>query len=129
MSKGPDRDVKKWDRWRGLVGRQARSGQSVRAFCREHGLGESAFYFWRRQLASETRTPDALRRSSRRTGRGGSREVASVSGFVPVEVTGDGSSGQVEVQLESGVIVRIHGSVDDELITTVLSALMERASC
>ena len=78
MSKGPDRDVKKWDRWRGLVDRQSRSGQSVRAFCREHGLGESAFYFWRRQLASETRTPDALRRSSRRTGRGGSREVASV---------------------------------------------------
>ena len=129
MSKGPDRDVKKWDRWRGLVGRQSRSGQSVRAFCREHGLGESAFYFWRRQLASEKRTPDTLRRSSLRSRRDGSRDDDSPRGFLPVEVTGGDCSGQVEVQLESGVIVRVHGSVDGELITTVLSALMERASC
>ena len=129
MSKGPDRDVKKWDRWRGLVARQSRSGQSIRAFCREHGLGESAFYFWRRQVASETPAPDVLRESSGRSSELLSRGDDSPRGFMPVEVTGGDTSGQVEVQLKSGVIVRVHGSVDDELITTVLSALTGRASC
>jgi len=33
------------------VSRQATSGQTVRAWCREHEVTEAAFYWWRRELA------------------------------------------------------------------------------
>jgi transposase-like protein len=42
-------------RWREILGRQAVSGLSVRAFCRQEGIGEPSFYFWRRAI----RTRDA----------------------------------------------------------------------
>jgi len=38
-------------RWRETFERFARSGLNVRAFCRQESLPESAFYFWRRELA------------------------------------------------------------------------------
>ena len=37
--------------WEEVVRRWREGGQSVRAFCRGEGLRESAFYFWRRELA------------------------------------------------------------------------------
>jgi Transposase len=39
------------DRWQGLIERQAESGLSVRAFCRQESLREPSFYAWRRKLA------------------------------------------------------------------------------
>ena len=44
------RDVAKEGFWREVIEQQADGGQSVRTFCRERGLTESAFYFWRREL-------------------------------------------------------------------------------
>lgn len=42
------RDPKKEAFWRDAVRRQARSGLSVREFCRKHGLSEPSFYERRR---------------------------------------------------------------------------------
>jgi transposase-like protein len=50
-----ERGVAKESQWREIVERQAASGLSVRAFCRQAGVREPSFYFWRRRL----RTPDA----------------------------------------------------------------------
>ncbi len=36
--------------WRKRVAQQESSGQSIRAFCRERGLSEPAFYAWRQRL-------------------------------------------------------------------------------
>ena len=36
--------------WLKLIAEQEASGQNVRAFCREHGIGEYSFYRWRRRL-------------------------------------------------------------------------------
>jgi|JI10StandDraft_1071094.scaffolds.fasta_scaffold392805_1 transposase-like protein len=36
--------------WRERVARWSTSGQSVRAFCRQHGLIETSFYYWKREL-------------------------------------------------------------------------------
>ena len=44
------RSKKAWTKWRGLVAEQARSGQSVAAFCRERSLCVPHFYWWKRRL-------------------------------------------------------------------------------
>jgi transposase-like protein len=41
---------------RRLVSEQARSGQSVKAFCREHGLFRPYFLVWKNRLEEETPT-------------------------------------------------------------------------
>ncbi len=53
------RDRKKEVFWRRVMGAQPRSGMSVRAWCQEHGLRESSFYGWRRQLALRDEAPRA----------------------------------------------------------------------
>lgn len=40
--------------WTEHVTSQANSGQSVRAYCRQHSLAEHSFYSWRRRLRSHT---------------------------------------------------------------------------
>lgn len=37
-------------RWSKLIAEQQTSGQPVRAFCREHGITEPSFYYWRKRL-------------------------------------------------------------------------------
>ena len=38
------------ERWRQRIAQQETSGQSIRAFCRDHRLSEHSFYLWRKQL-------------------------------------------------------------------------------
>ena len=45
------RDLDKERFWREVLARQASSGLSGRAFCRQEQLAESAFYAWRRTIA------------------------------------------------------------------------------
>ena len=40
--------------WRQRIAQQEKSGQSIRAFCREQGLQEHSFYMWRKQLSSSS---------------------------------------------------------------------------
>jgi transposase-like protein len=39
--------------WRQRIARQEESGQSIRAFCKDHGVGEHSFYSWRQRLREE----------------------------------------------------------------------------
>ena len=48
---GGKREGSKAEQWREVIGRQAESGLSVRAFCRQAGVREPSFYAWRRRLA------------------------------------------------------------------------------
>jgi hypothetical protein len=43
--------------WRQRIAQQKNSGQTVRAFCREHQFSEYSFYAWRRQLDSSSDKP------------------------------------------------------------------------
>ena len=43
-------------KWRRLVSEQARSGQSVKTFCREHGLCRPYFFVWKKRLEEDTPT-------------------------------------------------------------------------
>src|SRR5262249_34861063 len=37
-------------KWRNLISEQGRSGQSVAAFCRERGLPNAYFFYWKKRL-------------------------------------------------------------------------------
>lgn len=56
------------DAWRERVTSQQTSGQSIRAWCREHNHHEHAFYWWRRRLGlsptSTTRRPQRRERAT-----------------------------------------------------------------
>jgi transposase-like protein len=55
------RDPQRRSYWEEVVRRWEQGGQSVRGYCRDEGLRESAFYFWRRKLGRGTRATDAGR--------------------------------------------------------------------
>ena len=45
-----ERSRKARRKWQKLISEQARSGQSVAAFCRERELGRSHFWWWKKRL-------------------------------------------------------------------------------
>src|SRR5437879_6240504 len=77
------RSKKAWMKWRRLVSEQARSGQSVKAFCREQGLCRPYFFVWKKRLEEHTPTK-----------------------FLEVQVAGQGPStpgdASVEMRLRNG---------------------------
>jgi transposase-like protein len=106
MGKGRARDERKEAFWRRVVGRQGESGETVRGFCRKKGLRESAFYFWRRELARREAAPPA---------------------FLPVQVTEEAAAGgRIEIVLSGGRQVHVAGPVDREALAAVLAVLEGR---
>jgi len=112
MADGKARDPAKEAVWRQRLERHADSGQSVRAWCRRHRLKETAFHWWRRELA---------RRDAE----------AQAASFVPVHVAedpaGDGNP-HIEIRLTDGRRVRVTGPVNRDMLTEVLDVL-ERREC
>jgi hypothetical protein len=50
------RGKKAWTKWRRLVSEQARSGQTVTAFCRERDLCRPYFFVWKKRLRKSATT-------------------------------------------------------------------------
>ena len=122
MVKGKARDLAKETAWRRRLARHAKSGESIRAWCRRHRVKEAAFHWWRRELARrDAEHPVSVRRGA---------EAQSTS-FVPVHVADDlvrDCDGQIEIELTDGRRVRVTGTVNHELLTQVLDVL-ERRVC
>jgi transposase-like protein len=121
MAKRRRRDLAREAVWRRRLNQQANSEQSVRAWCRRHRVTETAFYWWRRELARR----DAGRKPS---ARGETR--AQAHSFVPVQVIDpaarDGEQ-QIEIVLTDGRRVRVAGPVNREMLADVLDMLEHRA--
>ena len=111
-------DEKKARHWRELLGEAARSGISIREFCRRRRLKESQFYWWQRRLRLSRRQGVA----SRPGGNGPRASFALVS-----EEAGAMDAG-VELVLNGGQRLRITKGVDEATLRTVLAAL-EPAGC
>lgn len=78
------RDPRRERRWREIIERQAASGLSVRAFCRREGLGESSYWYWKRELAYRV-TEAGKRRTSQPAASGSAASASAAS-----ELKGDG---------------------------------------
>ena len=79
--KGPARDANKELAWRELLRRWREGGRSARAFCRDEGLRESAFYFWRRELDRRDRHSDAVPQPGKHT-------TITIAGHAPTTADG-----------------------------------------
>jgi transposase-like protein len=112
MAKGPQRDQAKEEFWQRMLADFRCSGLSIRGFCRAHGLHESAFYFWRRELVRRQR------RSAKRT-------ASSKPMFMPIRVV---ASQPLEVVLRSGQVVRVTPGFEAAHLQAVVAAL-EGRSC
>jgi transposase-like protein len=89
--------------WRTRISAQERSGASVKQFCRQHGLTEQSFYYWRKRL----QTPASMR-------------------FALVEAEprrGTADHGALELVLTTGERLRISAGVDAATLRQVLEAL------
>jgi len=88
--------------WKQVIAQQEKSGQSVRAYCREHGVGEHSLYMWRQRLRREMPVSFAL-----------------------VETNRTAEPAMLELMLTSGDRLRI--PADSNTLGMVFGALREKA--
>lgn len=84
--------------WSKLIAEQEVSGQTIRAFCKERGLGGHSFYFWRKRLRKSEPVQFAL--------------LKTVASAAPLELI-----------LASGERLRIGHGVDAATFRLVLDAV------
>ena len=111
MARAKQRDLRKEAHWRKQLQRQRRSGMTAREYCRLHGLAESAFYFWRREIRERD------------------QQTQAEPAFVPVAVEAVATESVFEVKLaSSGHLVRVPAGFDAEALKQLL-ALLEAPAC
>jgi transposase-like protein len=116
--------------WRGHVARQQRSDESVRAYCRDHELAEPSFYAWRRKLARRDALASQVQRRAIPAARSPSprrRVTGRPATFLPIAISDGLAAPVIEVQLASGVVIRVPAS-DQVSLRAVLEAV-EARSC
>jgi transposase-like protein len=114
------RDGAKERLWREVVKRFARSGLSVRAFCRQENLAESAFYFWRQELPRRDQETQTRAKAPRR--------APWQPEFLPVRVT-DPVVRQASITLElaGGRVLRLPDAISAARLAEIVAALEARA--
>lgn len=114
------RNGSKERQWRGWVEKQRRSGQAVRAFCREQGLNEASFYRWRREIERRDRDGEVTQ-----------SEVTALAPVVVIDELGEdakSSAAAIEIVLHGGTTVRVSSNATREQLGMVLDVL-ERSRC
>jgi len=128
-------DPNRRQHWEAVLRRWREGGQAVRAFCRDEGIRESAFYFWRRELAQRDPQTAGDGSQAKAVAAGpASRKPARPGGspsFLPVRVVGPDVSQAacgVEIVLAHGRIVRVGAGFDRQTLADVL-AMLEARPC
>jgi len=99
--------------WQRTISEAARSGMSIRAFCRQRRLRESQFYWWQRKL-----------RAGREAGtRPRPRGNARPASFALVSEESGATDVGIELVLGEGRKLRIRQGVDEATLRAVLAAL------
>lgn len=119
---GKKPDAEKHRYWQRIIGEAARSGFSIREFCRQHRIKEPQFYWWQRKLRDRQPSGGSGRRRSIRANATGAASFALVSDEPGALAAG------IELVLANGRRLRISQGVDEATLRTVLASL-EAESC
>jgi hypothetical protein len=115
---GKKPDTEKARQWQKTIREAARSGLSVREFCRQRKLNVGQFYWWQHRLKAARPT-----QARRKSGAGGdAASFALVSDDRGVLEAG------IELVLNDGRRLRIRQGVDEETLRAVLAAV-EHPGC
>jgi transposase-like protein len=88
----------KRENWSKLIAEQEASGQTIREFCKERGIGDQCFYYWRKRVRKSESVQFAL--------------LKTVASAPPLELI-----------LASGEQLRIGNGVDAATLRLVLEAV------
>ena len=104
-----------------ILAQSVAPGASVMLVCRTHGISSGQLYTWRRQFRTGELTGFAPITLAPPIG----QLEPPVASAEPAASSGDDRStgGTIEVELPSGVKVRLTGGVDEAALRRVLSAL------
>ena len=108
--KRPDSDQKQF--WQMVIETCKESGLSIAAFCKQEGISEAAYYYWRRKLAGSIPKPNEK----------------SPPDFLEV-VMPKNNTITLELVLSSGNTLRINPGADNKILSNVLSALKQVGLC
>jgi transposase-like protein len=100
-----ERAATKGEHWQERIAEQERSGMSIPRFCKDHGVAEHAFYYWRKRLREQQQP---MRFALVKTGRGAQQPAREAS---------------LELVLGTGERLRIGAGVDATTLRMVLEAL------
>jgi transposase len=104
-------DVEKQRYWQRTIGDAARSGMSIREFCRQRRLKEGQFYWWQRKL------------KVRRQERNRPASSGGAASFALVNEDGASMPAGLELVLRDGRRLRISQGVQEETLRVVLAAM------
>lgn len=105
-----ERRTDREDHGRGILHRQAESGQSVASFCRQEFLSAASFYSWRRKLNSSD---------------GG----ASPRQLLPVRIESSRPPASVRILLPQGVAIDTPTTIDPGVLSDLLRVIGEAYRC
>lgn len=105
-------DARKARYWQQRLGEAARSGLSIREFCRRRRLKESQFYWWQHRL--RTSRPEGMASTP------GVRDGPASFALVSEDAATDAG---IELVLGDGRRLHITKGVDEATLRTVLAAL------
>ena len=115
---GNKQDVEKARFWQSTIREAARSGVSIREFCRRRKLKECQFYWWQRRLSMSRHT----------AAKGGPQRVGGTASFALVSEEPGANDAGIELVLAGGRRLRIARGVDEATLRAVLAAV-EPAGC
>ena len=107
-SGGPRRPLRSKEEKAEILALFKRSGKSVSAFCREHGLCEQTFYYWRKRVR-----PDAIL-------------PAVKAGFAEVAIEAAGVSSSIIAHLNTGVLLEVPVGADPAWVGRLVGELRAR---
>ena len=116
MSKNKKADAYQQQFWQMVLETFKSSKLSVRQFCQQEGLTESAFYSWRKKLTASSETTEDEQKDM------------SSSAFIEVAMPKNDTV-VLELILSSGNTLKINPGTDNKTLTNVLSALCEVGLC
>lgn len=118
----------KEQQWREILGEQGQSGESVRAFCRERGLKEAAFYWWRREIERRDREAEEPRSKALLAKASVLAPVVMVEEVCREKTKNSERLAAIEIVLRCGTMVRVSNNATREQLGMVLDVL-ERSRC
>lgn len=136
------RDGTKERQWRIRIDRQRRGGGTIAAFCREIGVSQASFYFWRREIlrrdaergngrrniTPDYQTKDRIPPTLAPVQLIDAADDASRDETLSPDTNKNGSDSAIEILLTDGLTVRASSQVSADRIADVVRAI-EARSC